>query len=484
MTAAQLVVSNAAVVIPEVGIFHGHIVVADGVVTQLVPQSEGIPAAARTVDAAGRYVLPGAIDAHCHYGLLPPMSERMEPETAFAAIGGVTTLVRYFRRTDSYLDSFTPHIAADPAYHYQDFSAHLAIFNQAQVDELPRYVEDLGITSFKLYMNLKAPLARNFLIDPLVDDQTAQTADLDYDDGLLFGLMKALAALNVRTRLSVHVEEADLVMHQLPRVRESGMSGLIAWHYARPEEAEALGVQKVAYLSRQLGVPVYFPHIGSRLGIEALRVEAARGTDMVIETCPHYLVHNVESPAAELLKVMPPVRTKEDNKATWDAVQTGLISTLCTDHIPYNAEEKNLGDIWSTRPAFGSIGLMVPVILSAGVNTGRLTILEAARLTSTNVAKAFGFYPRKGTLLPGSDADLMIIDLDHRWTVHAKELASAQPFSVYENMELRGRVDVTVSRGEVIVDDGKLQVEPGRGQFLRRFPRLESAPANRGPRGS
>ena len=94
----------------------------------------------------------------------------------------------YFRRTDSYLDSFTPHIAADPAYHYQDFSAHLAIFNQAQVDELPRYVEDLGITSFKLYMNLKAPLARNFLIDPLVDDQTAQTADLDYDDGLLFGL--------------------------------------------------------------------------------------------------------------------------------------------------------------------------------------------------------------------------------------------------------------------------------------------------------
>jgi dihydroorotase-like cyclic amidohydrolase len=213
---------------------------------------------------------------------------------------------------------------------------------------------------------------------------------------------------------------------------------------------------------------VYFPHIGSRLGIQALAAEAALGTDMVVETCPHYLVHNIESPAAELLKVMPPVRTVEDNAATWGAVESGLISTICTDHIPYNAEEKRLGDIWSTRPAFGSIGLMVPVTISAGVSTGRLTMLRAAELLSTNTAKAFGFYPRKGTLLPGSDADLMIIDPDARWTVHAKDFPSAQPFSVYEDMELTGRVDVTISRGEVIAEDGELQVAPGRGRFLRR----------------
>jgi dihydroorotase-like cyclic amidohydrolase len=332
-------------------------------------------------------------------------------------------------------------------------------------------------------MNLKAPLARAFLIDPLVDDEVAQVADLDYDDGLLYGIMKALAALPVKTRLSVHVEEADLVMHQLPRVQQTGMGGLLAWHHARPEEAEALGVQKVAYLSRQFNVPVYFPHIGSRLGLQALAHEAERGTDMVIETCPHYLVHNVESPAAELLKVMPPVRTSEDNRATWDALQSGLITTICTDHIPYNAEEKRLGDIWSTRPAFGSIGLMVPVILSAGVNTGRLTILQAARALSTNTAQAFGFYPKKGTLLVGSDADLMIVDLDHRWRVHAGDLASVQPFSVYEDMELDARVDVTVSRGEVIVDDGKLQVEPGRGQYIRRYPRTEAVASRVGENG-
>ena len=387
----------------------------------------------------------------------------------------MTTLVRYFRRTDSYLDSVPPHLSVDAKYHFQDFSMHLALFNHEQVAEIPRYIEELGVTSFKLYMNLKAPLAKAFLIDPLVDDNEAQTADLDYDDGLLFDIMETLGGLAVRTRLSVHVEEADIIMHQLPKVQALGLGGLLVWHYARPEEAEALGLHKVAYLSRKFGVPVYFPHIGSRLGVEALAYEASRGTEMVAETCPHYLVHNVESAAAELLKVMPPVRTVEDNEATWRAVQNGLISTMCTDHIPYTTAEKRLGDIWSTRPAFGSIGVMVPVVLSAGVNSGRLTIMQAAQLISTNAAKAFGFYPKKGTLLPGSDGDLIVVDLDHRWTVHAAELASAEEFSVYEGMELRGRVDITVSRGDVVVEGARLQQSPGKGRFIRRYPRLELA---------
>ena len=468
MSKVQLVVTRARIVVPEAGVVSGHVVVDDGKVVALLTSGEEAPEAERTIDADGRYVLPGAIDAHCHYGLLPPMRERMAPESAFGAVGGVTTLVRYYRRTDSYLKTFPAHIEQNPAFHYQDFSAHLALFNQEQVAEIPQYVSELGITSFKLYMNLKADLAKAFLVDPLVDDEVAQTEDLDYDDGLLFGIMQQLSKVPVRTRLSVHVEEADLVKYQLPRVKAMGLGGLLAWHYARPAEAEALGAQKVAYLSRQFGVPVYFPHIGSRLGLEALAHEAALGTDMMIETCPHYLVHNVSSPAAELLKVMPPVRTDDDNRATWSAVESGLISTVCTDHIPYNAEEKNLGDIWSTKPAFGSMGLMVPVLISAGVNTGRITIQRAAELLSTNTAKAFGFYPQKGTLLPGSDADLMIVDSETNWTVHADDLPSVQPFSVYEGMELSARVAVTISRGEVIAEDGKVVVEPGRGRFLRR----------------
>jgi dihydropyrimidinase len=471
--APQLVVRNARLVVPEIGIVDGHLVAEDGRVANLLPASSPAPSAETEIDAHGAYVLPGAIDAHSHYGLLPPVSERIPPESAFAAAGGVTTMVRYFRRTDSYLNSVPAHLQSNPSAHYQDFSLHLALFNEAQVKEIPAYLEKLGVTSFKIYMNLKAQVARNFLIDPLAEDTTIQTADLDYDDGLLMASMEGLRGLPARVRLSVHVEEADLIIRQSAIVRASGLGGLVAWHYARPAEAEALGIAKVSYLSRKFGVPVFFPHIGSGLGIAALAEEQAQGTEMVAETCPHYLVQNIQSEARELLKVMPPVRTAEDNRATWQALQSGVITVMGTDHIPWTTEEKGHGDIWTVRPAFGSTGLMVPILLSEGLNRGRLTILDVAKLTSNAAARAFGLYPLKGTLLPGSDADLMIVDTDAEWVVEPDALPTAQRFSVYAGFRLKGKVSHTVVRGKLIYNDGKMAVEPGHGRYVRRFPRLE-----------
>jgi dihydropyrimidinase len=471
--APQLVVRNARLVVPEIGILEGHLVAEDGRVRDLLPATAPAPSAETEIDANGAYVLAGAIDAHSHYGLLPPVSQRIPTESAFAALGGITTMVRYFRRTDSYLDTVPDHIESNPRDHYQDFGLHLALFNEGQVNEIPACLEKLGVTSYKIYTNLKAQVARNFLIDPLVSDTSIQTADLDYDDGLLMAAMEGLRDLSARVRLSVHVEEADLIIRQTARVRASGLGGLAAWHYARPAEAEALGIKKVSYLSRKLGVPVFFPHIGSKLGIEALGEEQARGTEMVAETCPHYLVQNIESDARELLKVMPPVRTAEDNRATWAALQSGVITVMGTDHIPWTTEEKGHGDIWSVRPAFGSTGLMVPILLSEGLNRGRLTILDVARLTSNAAARAFGLYPMKGTLLAGSDADLMIVDTDTEWVVDPDALPTAQRFSVYAGFRLKGRVTHTVVRGKVISQGGKMVTEPGHGRYIRRFPKLE-----------
>lgn len=450
----------------------GHVVVDNGRVQGLLQKPAPAPEGETEIDAAGRYVLPGAIDAHSHYGLLPPIEARIPPESAFGATGGVTTMVRYFRRTDSYLDTLPAHIESNPALHYQDFSFHLALFNDLQVAEMPRYVEELGITSFKIYMNLKAPVAKNFLVDPLVTDTVMQTADLDYNDGLLMAAMDGMRRLPARVRLSVHVEEADLIIWKTAQVRSAGMSGLAAWHYARPEEAEALGIKKVAYFSRLYGVPVFFPHIGSALGIAALEEELARGTEMVAETCPHYLVQNIQSRAGELLKVMPPVRAEEDNRATWRALQSGVITVLGTDHIPWTREEKGHGDIWSLRPAFGSTGLMLPILVSEGFNKGRLSIVDIARLTSYSTARAFGLYPRKGTLLVGSDADLMILDANAEWTVDPALLRSAQQFSVYEGFKLKGKVLHTIVRGKPVLVDGEIVGKPGNGRYIRRYPQL------------
>jgi dihydropyrimidinase len=471
--APQLVVRNARLVVPEIGVLDGHLVAEDGRVRDLLPAASLPPSAETEIDADGAYVLPGAIDAHSHYGLLPPVSERIPPESAFAAVGGVTTMVRYFRRTDSYLDTVPEHLRLNPSMHYQDFSLHLALFNEEQVKEIPACLEKLGVSSYKIYTNLKAQVARNFLIDPLVADTVMQTADLDYNDGLLMAAMEEMRDLPARVRLSVHVEEADLIIRQSARVRASGLGGLAAWHYARPAEAEALGISKVSYLSRKFGVPVFFPHIGSRLGIEALGEEQARGTEMVAETCPHYLVQNIESEARELLKVMPPVRTSEDNRATWQALQSGVITVMGTDHIPWTTAEKGQGDIWTVRPAFGSTGLMVPILLSEGLHCGRLTILDIASLTSNAAARAFGLYPLKGTLLPGSDADLMIVDTDAEWVVQPDALPTAQRFSVYAGFRLTGKVTHTVVRGKLICQDGRMLVGPGHGRYVRRFPQLE-----------
>jgi dihydropyrimidinase len=470
--ARQLVVRNARLVLPEIGVMEAHLVADDGRVTELLPARSPAPDANVIIDADGRFVLPGAIDAHSHYGLLPPVKDRIPPESAFGATGGVTTMVRYFRRTDSYLNSVPAHLEANPSMHYQDFSFHLALFNEDQVAELPSYLDQLGVTSYKVYMNLKAPVARNFLVDPLVTDTEMQTANLDYDDGLLMATMEGLRDLRARVRLSVHVEEADLIIRQVARVRAMGMGGLAAWHYSRPEEAEALGIKKVSYLSRQLGVPVFFPHIGSRLGIEALAEEKSRGTDMFAETCPHYLVQNLQSKAGDLLKVMPPVRTQDDNDATWRALQSGLITVIGTDHIPWTSAEKGQGDIWTLRPAFGSTGLMVPILVSEGYNRERLSITDIARLTSYEAARAFGLYPLKGTLLVGSDADLMILDTNTEWVVDATALPSAQQFSVYDGFHLKGRVAHTVVRGKPVVMEGKLVGEPGNGRYVRRYPSL------------
>ncbi|HKC18643.1 MAG TPA: amidohydrolase family protein [Candidatus Dormibacteraeota bacterium] len=470
--AHQLVIRNGRLVVPELGVIDGHVVVDGGRITELVQAPGEAPNADEVIDADGRYVLPGAIDAHSHYGLLPPIQERIPPESRFGARGGITTMVRYFRRTDSYLETVPPHIETNPALHYQDFSFHLALFNARQIAEIPEYVERLGVTSFKIYMNLKAPTAKAFLVDPLVTDTVMQTADLDYDDGLLMAAMETLRKVQARVRLSVHVEEADVIIWKTQQVRASGMRGLAAWHYARPEEAEALGIKKVAYFSRLYGVPVFFPHIGSTLGIAALEEEAARGTEMVAETCPHYLVQNIQSKAGELLKVMPPVRAEEDNRATWQALQKGVITVLGTDHIPWTREEKGNGDIWTLRPAFGSTGLMVPILVSEGFNRGRLSIVDVARLTSYSTARAFGLYPLKGTILAGSDADLMIIDSDTEWVVDAARLGSAQQFSVYDGFKLKGHVSHTIVRGKPIVVDAKVVAEPGHGRYVRRYPHV------------
>jgi dihydropyrimidinase len=467
-------ITNARIVLPESGIVAGTLVVRGGRVEAI--RSDGkATGEADVFDAKGRFVLPGLIDPHVHSGLLPPLGDRLQAESAFALSGGVTTIVRYFRRPESYLETLPAQVELGARRHYQDFAHHLTLFNAEQVAEMDRYVRELGVTSFKLYMNLKGPFGKGVLMDLLVDaPDELTTADVDFSDGHLWNVFRTAAALPVKVRINVHSEDAEIVMTESARVREMGLEGLPAWSAARPGASEAIAIGTVAYLSRRFGVPVYFPHIGSREAIEALVEVRAKGTNYGAEVGPHYVALTTESEAGSLAKVMPPVRTAEDVTRVWWALGEGVLTSFGSDHIAYTLAEKQPGSIWTTRPAFGGTGMILPVFLSSGVNAGRMTIRQVAEVGSLNTARLFNLYPRKGTLQPGSDADFVVVDLDREWTVHANDNLSRSDFSVYEGQTLKGAVAAVAVRGTVLYEDGRLVGEPGYGRYYRRFPTLEA----------
>ncbi|HEY3524413.1 MAG TPA: amidohydrolase family protein [Candidatus Limnocylindrales bacterium] len=472
--AAALDVVNARIVLPETGVVAGTLVVREGRVAA-IRQDGGPTGEADVLDAGGRHVLPGLIDPHVHSGLLPPLAERLQAESAFALSGGITTIIRYFRRTESYLGTLPGQVELGAQRHYQDFAHHLALFTAEQVGEMDRYVRDLGVTSFKLYMNLKGPFGKNLLLDLLVDSpDELDTGDVDFTDGHLWNVFRTAASLPVRVRINVHSEDAEIVMTEADRVRGLGLDGLPAWSAARPGASEAIAISTVAYLSRRFGVPVYYPHIGSREAVEALVDVRARGTNYGAEVCPQYVALTTESDAGPLAKVMPPVRTTEDVPRVWWGISEGLLTSFGSDHIAYTLAEKSPGSIWTTRPAFGGTGMILPIFLSEGVNQGRMTIRQVAEMGAYNTARLFNLYPRKGTLQPGADADFAIVDLDHEWTVRAADNLSHSDFSVYEGRTLRGAVTDVAVRGEVLFRDGKLVGSPGHGRYLRRFPVLDA----------
>lgn len=466
---------NGRLVIPEHGIIVGGLTMEDGRVTSIDVPSKSSSDFDACVDADGRYVLPGLIDPHVHSGLLPPLSDRLRAESVFGLSGGVTTIVRYFRRLESYLESGDSQISLSLQNSMQDFALHLALFRPEQVAEIQMYTSRFGVTSFKVYMNLGSGLGNNFLMDLTdVGADEVDTADVAYDDGHLYDVMQAAARVPAKVTVCIHAENAAIVARELEHVRAAGLEGLGAWSAGRPEVSEAVAIGTAGALSRAFKVPIYFPHIGSRGAIEALRLQRALGTPFVAETCAHYVGLTTESDCGVLAKVMPPVRPAGSSGAVWGAISEGLVSCLGSDHIAYRLVEKNPGSIWSTRPAFGGTGLMFPVFLSEGVITGNISLVQLACLGSFNTAKVFGLYPTKGTLLPGSDADFVVVGMGGERQVNAAALLSASDFSVYEGVSLRGSVDVVARHGVVVWENGKLTGESVNAAYLRRYPRVES----------
>ncbi|ACZ89347.1 dihydroorotase [Streptosporangium roseum] len=469
MTRYDLLVKNGTLVLPYHGEIRADLAVSGG---RIVVVGEDLDGAEEVIDATGKVVLPGAVDAHFHIGIYRDMALDAFEETRSSLVGGATTVLSYFRTGRHYLDRTGPYgtifpevLAAVGGRAWTDYGFHLAPMTIEQIEEIPRLVAEHGITSYKYYMFYKGfDLAANSR------DAQAFTMGDEYDLGHLFLIMEKLAEVqrsrpDRRLSLSLHCEQSELMRVFIDRVRRSGaVQNLRAYSEGRPPLTEQVAIAEAAAIAAHTGADVNFLHLSSA---EAL--EAASRTPGRRETTLHHLCldHDDLDARGELGgKVNPPIRTRAHNEALWEGVRDGRIDWVASDHACCMEEHKG-DDLWPAHPGFGGTALLYPVLFSEGHLRRGLPLSRIAEVASANPARAYNLWGRKGSLAVGFDADLTVVDPSATRTVTADLLLSGQDHCPFEGVEVTGWPTTTVVGGRIAFHDGEAVGRPS-GSYLHR----------------
>ncbi len=455
MIKVDLLIENGVIIVPKGGLFQGVLGITGGKIVGIYDSPQGILADEK-IDARGNYILPGLIEPHAHYGYHGSFEGHFKTETASAAIGGITTVIPFYRDYSapaSLYENFPSLKAIAGKNSYIDFSFHFGIINSEQLMNVEKYLKKYGITSFKFYMAYKGEEAKSA---GLIGNET--------DDGFLLEAFSLLAKLP-KAVACVHAENIEIILRLIRKYKEEERDGLQVWSECRPNFAEAESVRRAIMLAKAVGCPVYIVHLSSREALEEVRHFKVNYQKILAETCPHYLTLTTDSPCGNLGKVNPPLRSLEDNEELWKGVSDGIIDTIGTDHCPTQKETK-AGGIWNARPGFPGSATMLPILLSEGVNKKRISLERVAEVTSFNTAKIFNLFPQKGTIQVGSDADICIVDLNLSKKVEARMLQSQSDFSLYEGWILKGWPILTMVRGKIVMKEGQIVGSKGHGRFI------------------
>jgi dihydropyrimidinase len=445
----DLKVINGTLVIPGSGFVKKGVGVRGGRIVSIADDG-ALGEATRTVDASGKYVIPGIIDPHVHLGIFTgDFGYEAEHETRAALAGGVTTVGVFMGGGESYLGVLPDLISTGEARAATDFFFHLSMFTPEQLDEIPQYVDKLGVTSFKFYMcgvkGVFPNVADEFILDGL----------------------KRLKDVGGHLTGCVHCEDQEMVDEAFEKLAAENPHGnLCDWAEAGPACAEEDAVRRACRLSAESGQRLYIVHMSSADGINAARED--RPPTIYVETTSPYLSLTKEDDSGLLAKMLPPVKAREDREALWDAIKDGTVDSIGTDNVSLNREIKGAEKgMLEAMPGYPVLQTHLPVLLHEGVNQRDVSLEKIVELASKNPAEIFGVYPQKGTIAEGSDADLVIVDLEKEKTVKAEELLSFADFSLYEGRTLKGWPVMTIKGGQVVVEDGKIVGEP-QASFLRR----------------
>ncbi len=457
------------------------IAVTDGVIAEVGPKLS--PSGARVVQAEGLLAFPGVVDAHQHWGIYRDLGEDTESESRACAQGGVTTALSYLRTGRYYLDrggsyrEFLPEVFDRMRGRaHIDHGLHLAPMSAEHIDEIPFLVEEFGITSFKIFMfygghglHGRSDDQADFLMLP-----PGQTYDLAHFEFVMRGVQRARERYGPDISLSLHCETAEIMAAYTALVEQDPrLTGLRAYSASRPPHSEGLAVTIAAYLAHATGLPaINLLHLSCAEAVAAAltMARAFPHIDFRREVTIGHLLADVDSAHGIGGKVNPPLRERADVEALWRHVLAGEIDWVVSDHACCRAEQKfgsDRDDVFAARSGFGGAEYLLPGLVGEASRRG-LPLARIADLTSANPARRYGL-TAKGDIAPGYDADIVLVDPDTRWTVHAGDSESAQDYTPFEGFEMRARVTDVFLRGRRILRAGKIDEAPG-GRYVPRQP--------------
>jgi len=400
----------------------------------------------QTIDASGKLVMPGGIDPHVHLDM-PFMgtysSDNYETGTRAALYGGTTTVIDFILQTQgkSLQSALQEWKGRSDNNAVGDYSFHMAVtdFNDETKKEIQHFIEVEGITSFKTFMAYKGAL--------MIDDRQ------------MVGLMQEVKKHG--GLINVHATNGDMIDFLIAKHKSEGKLSPLYHYLSQPEVTEAEASSRFADLADYTGCPGYIVHLTCEGALNAVRFATRRNQHVFVETCIQYLILDAslyeQNFEGAKWVMSPPLREKKDQETLWAGLNQGLVNVVATDHCPFMWEQKLMGkDDFSKIPnGHPAIENRMELLFSEGVNKGRISLNKYVEVASTNAAKIFGMFPKKGTIAIGSDADILILDPNEKHTLSAKTHHMNVDYSGYEGLELTGKVKTVLLRGKVVIDNNE-----------------------------
>ncbi|RPI85511.1 MAG: dihydropyrimidinase [Chloroflexi bacterium] len=448
-------VIRGGTVINSTGIHNVDIGIQNGTIIEMAPGLSG----REQIIASGYLVLPGGVDPHVHLEMqagVTSTSDTWETGSRAAAFGGTTTIIDFvepYYSSQPLMEAFNQRLAETSGKAAVDFGFHMTLCdaNQLTLKQIPAVAES-GMHSFKVYTTYE---------------------DFHLKDPDLLTVFRAVREAG--GMVIVHAESDAIIQDAVQRLRIAGRLDTADFPESRPAIAEKEAIERVLTLANYTGTPVYIVHISTAAGAKAVDHARNGGQEAWGETCPQYLLLDdtcIKSGGFEGAKFVccPPIRSRDENTALWSALKSGQLHTIGTDHCAFNfQEQKEMGrdSFLKIPPGLPGIELRLALIYTYGVRTGLLSLNQFVDLCCTSPARLFGLYPKKGDLIPGADADIVLFDPNHLTTITQSILHENVDYTPYEGLQLEGRVHTTILRGRVLVRNGEWAAESSLGEYQK-----------------